>query len=202
MAEESRIRQELDILNCYSESVFLLASDISIDKKPVELLPAGRDYVMQCEWPKFQLEFRPFRLDITELLCNCGVSRVGNFWSGPSPAFEVNFGSRANIQEFLQNLEAGRVREGIEAILLPQARHAWRQANPESADVHTWKLDVNLDLLQLLPDLSAQHGIVQRVTSANCFLCASVWNERKVFDVGATLRWFRSNPQGGCAAGE
>ena len=65
------------------------------------------------------LEFRPFRLDVSDLLLECGVSRVGKFWLGPSPAVDVDFGSRANIQEFLQGLETGRVREGIEAIFSP-----------------------------------------------------------------------------------
>ena len=197
-----RRRQELTILTSYSDSVFLLASRMSIGGKPVELLPApvGRGYVLQCEWPHFQLPFEKVLTPMLELLQSCGASRVGKFWSEPSPVFDVDFDSQASIQQMVISLESGQVGEGMESIILPLAHRAWSQTNPDS--IPEWKIDISLDLLQVLPSADTKDAIVHRVNSTNISMCAHFWNERKVFDVGALLRWYRNKPLGGIAGGK
>ena len=192
-----RRKQELTILTSYSESVFLLASQISIGRKPVELLPApvGRGYVLQCEWPYFQLPFEEVLTPVAELLQSCGASRVGKFWSEPSPVFDVDFDSQASIQQMIESLESGQVREGMELIILSLTQSACSPANPDA--IPEWKLDIGLELLQVLPNADTKDAIIHRVSSTNRSMCVHLWNERKVFDVGALLRWYRSKPLGG-----
>ena len=198
-----RRRQELVILTSYSESVFLLASRMSIGRKPVELLPApgvGRGYVLQCEWPYFQIPFEKVLTPVVELLQSCGASRVGKFWSEPSPVFDVDFDSQASIHKMIVSLESGRICECMKSIILPLAQRAWSQTNPDSTP--EWKIDISLDLLQVLPNADTKDAIVHRVSSTNVSMCAHLWNERKVFDIGALLRWYRSKPLGGIMGGE
>ena len=197
-----RKRQELTILTSYSESVFLLASQISIGKKPVELLPApvGKGYVLQCEWPYFQLPFEEVLTPVAELLQSCGASRVGKFWSEPSPVLDMDFDSQASIEQMIDLLESGQVRKGMELIILSLGQTAWSQTNPDS--IPKWKLDISLELLQVLPNADTKDAIIHQVTSTNSSMCAHLWNERKVFDIGALLRWYRSNPLGGTMGGK
>ena len=197
-----RRRQELTILTSYSESVFLLASQISIGRKPVELLPApvGRGYVLQCEWPYFQLPFEEVLTPVAELFQSCGASCVGKFWSGPSPVFDVDFDSQGSIQQMIESLESGQVRQGMESIIFSLAQRAWSQTNPDA--IPEWKLDISLELLQVLPNADTKDAIIHQVNSTNSSMCAHLWNERKVFDVGALLRWYRSKPLGGIMGGK
>ena len=199
----TRRRQELPILTSYSDSVFLLASQMSMDKKPVELLPAPekKGYVLQCEWPNFQLAFERVFVPLSELLLKCGVGRVGKVWSEPSPVFEVDFESQDSIQQMVECLESGKLCDGMKSLILPLAQRKWRLANPDAIPP-AWNLDVGLELLQVLPDVETKHAIVHRVSLSNISLCAQLWNERKAFDVGAILRWHRSNPQGGLMGGK
>ena len=198
-----RRRQELTILTSYSESVFLLASQMSIGRKPLELLsaPAGKGYVLQCEWPYFQIPFEKFQQPVSELLLSCGASRLGKVWSEPSPVFDVDFDSQASIQAMIDSLESGQVREGIESAILSLAQPAWSLANPDATPPE-WKLDISLELLQVLPNADTKDAIIHRVSSANSPMCVRLWNERKVFDIGALLRWYRSKPLGGLVGGK
>ena len=197
-----RRRQELTILTTYSESVFLLASWMFIDMKPVELLPApvGRGYVLQCEWPYFQLPFEEVLTPVAELLQSCGASRVGKFWSGPSPVFDVNFDSQASIKQMINSLESGQIRKGMESIILALTQKACSQTIPDG--IPEWKLDISLELLQVLPDSDTKDAIIHRVTSTNSSMCVHLWNERKVFDVAALLRLYKSKPLGGIMGGK
>ena len=201
--ESPRRRQELTILTSYSESIFLLASKLSIGRKSVDLLPdpvGSGGYVLQCEWPRFQIPFEAVLTPVLDLLQSCGASHVGKFWSEPSPVFEVYFDSQASIQRMVASLESGRLREGMESIILPLAQRACGQTtNPDS--VPEWNMDISLDLLQVLPCADTKDAIVHRVKSANIPTCAHLWNERKVFDVGALLRWYRNKPLGGIMGG-
>ena len=150
MAEEPvtspRRRQELMILTSYSESVFVLASQMSIGKKPIELLPApvGRGYVLQCEWPYFQLPFEEVLTPVAQLFQSCGASRVGKFWSEPSPVFDVDFDSQVSIEQMISLLESGQVCERMQSIILPLTQKAWSKTHPDS--IPEWKLDISLEL--------------------------------------------------------
>jgi len=202
LAESPRRRQELSILTSYSESVFLLVSQLSIGRKPIELLPSpgGGGFVLQCEWPYFQLPFQKVLVPVSELLQSCGASRMGKFWSEPSPVFDVDFDSQASIQQMIGSLESGLVYEGMESIILPLIQMAWKETNPDAK--LEWKLDISLELLQVLPNVDTKDAIIQRVSSSNSSICVHLWNERKVFDIGALLRWYRSKPLGGIAGGK
>ena len=197
-AKSARKRQELSILTSCSESIFVLASQMSIGKKPIELLPSpasDKGHILRCEWPQFQLSFKSVLLPMAELFQKFGVSRVGKFWSEPSPVFEVDFDSQASIQQIIDCLESGQLHRGMESIILPLTQMAWKDANPE---VHPpeWKVDIDLELLQVLPNAQSKDAIIHQVNSTNVRACVRLWNERKVFDMGALLRWYRSKPRG------
>ena len=180
--------QELTVLTSYSESVFLLASQMYIGEKIVELLPApvGNGYILQCEDPQFQLPFKPVFSQISELLLTCGANHVGNFWSEPSPVFEVGFNSQASIQQMIGSLESGHVQSQMKAIVLL----AWTQANLDGAG---GKMDISLELVQVVPNTNTKNAIIIPVNYANISRCIRIWNERKVFDIGKLLRLYRSN---------
>ena len=125
---------------------------------------------------------------------------MGKFWSEPSPVFDVDFDSQASIQQMVSSLKSGQIREGMESIILPLIQMAWSEANPDSKP--EWKLDISLELLQVLPNMSTKDAMIHQVSSSNSAMCVRLWNERKVFDIGALLRWYRSKPHGGIMGGK
>ena len=117
---------------------------------------------------------------------------MGKFWSEPSPVFDMDFDSQASIQQMIGSLESGQLCGSMRLIILPLIQMAWSETNPDANQ--EWKLDISLELLQVLPNVDAKDAIIHRVSSSNRSMCTGLWNERKVFDIGALLRWYRNKP--------
>ena len=187
-------RRELATLTSYSDTVFLLPSRIFVDSKPLELLPATGDAggsILRCEHPQFQFPLKEVFPQLSELIQTSGACRMGRIFSEPTPVFEVSFDSQDHIQRMLGCLKSGSIRDGMKSIILPSAQGAWKQANPD-AEEPAWRVDIDLELLQVLPDADEKDAIVLRVIPENCSACVHHWIDRKVFDVGSLLERYRS----------
>jgi len=175
-------RKELSSLTSFSETVFLLACTWEIigSKGPVELVSEGDKHVLSCERPEFQLDFDPVYQQVAQLLKSFGATRVGRYWSTPSPAFEVDFESQFSLEKFANSVRFDELQAGIKSIVVPQVHEV-------AAGVEC-SLDVTLDFFQVLPNKETRHAVVQRVNVDNCSTCVSLWNEKVVFDFLTELK--------------
>ena len=86
--------------------------------------------------------------------------------------------------------------------LIPALGSSFMRSETNHDSKPEWKLDIDLELLQVLPNMSTEDFIIHQVGSSNLAMCVRLWNERKVFDIGALLMWSRIKPHGGIMGGK